>query len=415
MEWDDDGLDDGPVPPLLPPEDRLWRHPSEVARGSARPPVAPVATASSAGAGGRGAGRRESRLTTIVGLTSTISVLLTLGVVAVVRPVRTNVAVERVATPVTPSGDISGVADVAAIAEQLRGSITRVQAEAPGGRRWGSGVLYRSDGMLLTSHHVVDGASALRVSLDDGRELAARLVGTDPETDIALLDIDGDGDGERFEVAPLGTVSGLKVGQAAITIGTARSGADGPVVSVGVVSAKGQSVEVGGKSLLDMIQTDSAVAPGCAGGAVVDSTGVVIGIATTSTATAEGGTAGYATPIDVARVVAAQLLTHGRVTRGWLGVEGDDLPAERAKELRLAGGVVVKTVRNASPATSAGIVPSDVIASVDGEPVRSMIDLVVALRMHRAGDTVSLSVIRGGRSVGERKTTTMKVKLVERP
>src|SRR5688500_10297526 len=109
MEWDDDGLDDGPVPPLLPPEDRLWRHPSEVARGSARP--AAVTAASSARAG---APRREPRLTTIVGLTSTISVLLTLGVVAVVRPVRTNVAVERVPTLATPSGDISGVADVAA-------------------------------------------------------------------------------------------------------------------------------------------------------------------------------------------------------------------------------------------------------------------------------------------------------------
>ena len=226
MEWDDDGLDDGPVPPLLPPEDRLWRHPSEVAQASSRPATRTAAT----GATGRGP-RREPRLTTIVGLTSTISVLLTLGVVALVLPIRTNVAVERVAAPATPSGDISGVADVAAIAERLRGSITRVLARAPEGERWGSGVLYRSDGMLLTSHHVVDGATTLRVSLDDGRELAARLVGTDPETDIALLDVDG----ERFQVAALGTVTGLKVGQPAITIGTPRSGAGGPVVSVGVV------------------------------------------------------------------------------------------------------------------------------------------------------------------------------------
>lgn len=400
MEWDDDGLDDGPVPPLLPPEDRLWRHPSEVARGSSRPPVV-------VGAPSR---LRQPRLMTIVGLTSTISVLLTLGIVAVVRPVRTHLAVERVAVPATPSGAISGVADVAAIADRLRASVTRVQAEAPGGPRWGSGVLYRSDGMLLTSHRVVDGASALRVSLDDGRELAARLVGTDPETDIALLDLEGGGgDGERFEVAPLGTVTGLKVGEPAITIGTAPSGSAGPVVSVGVVAAKGQSVEVGGEDLLDMIQTDAAVAAGCAGGPVVDSTGVVIGIASTSRATAEGGTAAYATPIDVARVVAAQLLTHGRVTRGWLGVEGDDLPADRAKALGVPGGVVVKSVRDASPATSAGIVPSDVIASVDGEPVRSMTDLVVALRTHRPGDTVALSVVRG------EQRRTVKVKLVERP
>src|SRR5688500_7742106 len=109
MEWDDDGLDDGPVPPLLPPEDRLWRHPSEVARTSTRPRAAPAAGAG-AGRGARraggGGGRREPRLTTIVGLTSTISVLLTLGIVAVVRPMGTNVAFERVPTPATPSGDI---------------------------------------------------------------------------------------------------------------------------------------------------------------------------------------------------------------------------------------------------------------------------------------------------------------------
>jgi serine protease Do len=402
MEWDDEGLDDGPVPPLLPPEDRLWRHPSEVARASSRPPTAAAPATGPARL-------RQPRLMTIVGLTSTISVLLTLGIVAVVRPVRTHLAVERVAVPATPSGAISGVADVAAIAERLRASITRVQADAPGGPRWGSGVLYRSDGMLLTSHRVVDGASALRVSLDDGRELAARLVGTDPETDIALLDLEGEGDGDRFEVAALGTASGLKVGEPAITIGTAPSGSAGPVVSVGVVAAKGQSVEVDGEDLLDMIQTDAAVAPGCAGGPVVDSTGVVIGIASTSRATAEGGTAAYATPIDVARAVAAQLLTHGRVTRGWLGVEGDDLPAGRARHLGVPGGVVVKSVRDASPATSAGIVASDVIAAVDGEPVRSMTDLVVALRTHRPGDTVALSVVRG------EQRRTVKVKLVERP
>jgi S1-C subfamily serine protease len=391
MEWDDEA-DDGPLPPLLPPEDRLWRHPSEVAGAASR------ASAASASR------RREPRLTTIVGLTSTISVLLTLGLVVVVHPARTHVAVEHLATP---SGAVTGVADVAAIAERLRPSITRVQADAPDGRRWGSGVLYRSDGMLLTSHHVVDGATALRVSLDDGRELVARLVGADPDTDIALLDVDG----ERFEVATLGTVSGLKVGQQAITIGTGTpsTGAGGPVVSVGVVSATGQSVDVRGAHLLDMIQTDAAVASGCAGGAVVDSTGVVIGIASTSTATAEGGTSGYATPIDVARVVAAQLLTHGKVTRGWLGVEGDDLPADRAKGLGVAGGVVVKTVRDASPAVSAGIAPADVITAIDGEPIHSMSDLVVNLRTHRAGDTIALAVVRGT----ERRTA--KATLTDRP
>jgi S1-C subfamily serine protease len=390
MEWDDEA-DDGPVPPLLPPEDRLWRHPSEIGRD--RQSVTPASTS------------HEPRLTTIVVLTSTISVLLTLGLVAVIRP-GTRVAVQKVAAT-NVSGTLTGLTDVAEIADRLRPAITRVQADGPEGSRSGSGVVYRSDGLLLTSQHIIDGARSLRVSLDDGREFAAKLVGADPDTDIALLDIDGD----RFPVAALGSASELKTGQPAITIGSPYARAGGPVVSVGVVSAMGQELDVRGVHLVDMIQTDAAVAPGCAGGAVVDSNGIVIGIATTSATSSEGPSSGYATPIDVARIVAAQLLTHGRVTRGWLGVEGDALPAERAHEMGISGGVIVKMVKSASPAGSAGLVPADVIASIDGQPVRTMTELVVSLRARRPGDTVSVAVMHAG----AHDPRTVRVTLAERP
>ena len=389
MEFEDDGLDDGPVAPLLPPEDRIWRHPSEIGSHPLHD---------------RLRSSREPRLLTVVALTSTISVLLTLGVVATARPVRTRLAVEQVAPP-APGAQLSDDSiDVAAIADRLRSTIAHVSAETPTGSHRGSGVLYRSDGLVLTTHHVVAGASRAKVTLDDGRALDATVLGSDPETDIAVLDIEG----EDFAVAPLGSASGLKIGQAAIVIGTPAVGGKSPVVSVGVVTATSRDVEVSGRHMLDMIQTDMAVTRGCAGGAVVDAAGVVIGIATVNS-TSEGSVSGYATPIDIARLVAAQLQADGKVTRGWLGVEGDDLSDHRAVELHVEGGVVVKEVMAASPADSAGVRAADVIVEIDGEGIDSMTDLMVQLRTRRPGDTVSLAVMRGS----ERKL--MKARLAPKP
>jgi len=387
MEFDDDELEDGPVSPLLPPDDRLWRHPSEVAATTAP--------------------RRHDRgprLVTVVALASSISVLLTLGVVAVVRPVRTQLAVERVAVPdgTKAALEISGIAE---IADRLRPTITSVAVATPGGGvRRGSGVIYRSDGLLLTAHHVVDGGQRIEVTLDDGRVVQARLVGSDAETDIALLDLEG----AEFPVAPLGSAMGLKAGHAAITIGTPAEGISTPVVTVGVISAVGQAVTAEGRRLLDMIQTDAAVAPGCAGGAVVDRAGVVVAIATVNV-DREGGTSGYATPIDVARLVASQLLAHGKVTRGWLGVEGDDLAATRAVELGVDGGVVVKSVKEGSPAAAAGLQTADVIVGVDGDDIPSMGALIVELRKRRPGDLIAVQVARGP------ARHTVEITLAEKP
>ena len=389
--FDDDELDDGPVSPLLPPDDRLWRHPSEVA----------------ANAPSRRSGRerdREPRLFTVVALASSISVLLTLGVVAVVRPVRTELAVERIAMPEGENValELTGIAE---IADRLRPSVASVSAATTDGEvRRGSGVVYRSDGLLLTTHHVVEGAGKIDVTLDDGRVVPARFIGSDADTDIAVLDLDG----RDFKVATLGSAMSLKAGHAAITIGTPAEGANTPVVTVGVISAVGQAVTSGGRRLLDMIQTDAAVAPGCAGGAVVDRAGVVVAIATINI-DREGGTSGYATPIDVARLVAQQLIAHGKVTRGWLGVEGDDLPAARAMEMGVDGGVVVKSVKDGSPAASAGLQPADVVLDVDGDPVESMGSLIVELRSRRPGDLIRVRVVRG--------TTprTVEITLAEKP
>lgn len=366
MEWDDEGLGDEPASPLLPPDDRLWRHPSEVAGAPA-----PLPTSVRGPSGGAG----TPRVLTAVALTSCISVLLTVGMVAVVRPFRDNApSAEPAAAPDGP--------DVADLTARLRPAIARVVAVAAGGdRSWGSGVVIREDGLVLTAHHVVAGAASVRVLLDDGRNLVARLVGGDADTDIALLDLDGDG----YPTAPLATSrSSMRAGEPAFTIG-ATSGNAGPLVRASMVSGTNQEAGVDGRRFVDVIRTDAAVEEGCAGGAVVDGEGRVIGIAVSNTESADGAV-GFATPIDVARAVADQLLATGKVERAWLGIDGESHE----------DGAVVRAVKAGSPAEIAGLVAGDVIEAIDDDDVASMADVVIRLRERRPGHALELRVRRGG-------------------
>lgn len=386
VEWDDDGLDDGPGSPLLPPDDRLWRHPSEVAATSPTAVRGPAAASSGA-----------PRVVTVVALTSCISVLLTLGVVAVIRPFGVDAGSER-AVPMTPTGSLSSVADVAALTAAVRPAIGHVRAVGTGeggGDAVASGVLFHRDGFMLTANHVVDGATSVVVVLDDGRQVPARLVGGDPDTDIALLDLDG----SAFPVAELAPSSaGVEVGASALTIGAPGDADAGPLVRATMVSAVAQEAMVDGRKLMDMIRTDAAMAPGCAGGAVVDPAGRVIGIASANVDAGDGTSVGYATPIAVASDVAEQLRTTGKVVRGWLGIEG----ASRS-------GAVVHRVMPDSPAAAAGLAAGDVITAIDGVRVASMSALVARLRKLTPGDAVRLSVRR------EASTIDLPATLAEKP
>jgi S1-C subfamily serine protease len=395
VEWDDEGLDDEPASPLLPPDDRLWRHPSEVvgvpapARAAVRGPLAP--------SGG-------PRVVTAVALTSCISVLLTIGIVAVLRPFPGDTSDAELAgtTPAATGGataDGDAEPDVAALTARLRPAIAQVVARtAAGERSWGSGVLVRADGLILTSLHVVDGAETVRVVLDDGRELVARVLGTDADTGIAALDVDGDG----YPTAPLARgPMAMQVGDKAITIGSSRgatTAASEPLVRVSMVSAMHQDAGVDGHHFVDVIRTDAAVEPGCAGGAVLDGKGSVIGIAVDNVTTA-GGAIGFATPIDVARAVADQLEQSGKVVRGWLGIEGESHE----------DGALVRAVKGASPAEAAGLKPGDVIVAMDGTAVASMSAVILRVRSHRPGDVVTLDVQREGAKVA------VPVTLAEKP
>jgi S1-C subfamily serine protease len=268
-------------------------------------------------------------------------------------------------------------------------------------------VVFRDDGHVLTNAHVVAGATSITVVLSSGREVDGRLVGADPVTDTAVIKMDGG----PFTMADLGTAADLKVGQAAVAIGSPLALVGGPSVTAGVVSALHRSVKTrDSDSLFDMIQTDAPISPGSSGGALLDGRGRVIGI-TTAIALSDVGPEGlgFATPIDVARSIGDELIASGKATHAWIGVEGGDLDGPTAHDLSLDGGAMVSAVRPEAPAAAAGLAARDVILSVDGKPVLTMGGLVVSLRTHRPGDVITVEVMR------DRQRMTTRVRLAERP
>ncbi|MGH9275575.1 MAG: S1C family serine protease [Acidimicrobiales bacterium] len=400
MGLDDDADDDavGAGPPL-PPDDRLWRHPSELREhglSGAAVTVQPSASRQITWSVAIVAGLAGAALSTgVIALTGSLSPR------TVERAVIEKVAV----TPVVSSPMVRGERGVVAVAERLSPAIVRLDVDGPDGAATGSGVLYRDDGLLLTSAHVVEGTTAIDVVLTDGRHFDGRLVGSDLLTDIALVEIDGD----HLPVAVLGTAEGLEVGAPTIAIGSPLGFDGGPSVTTGVISAVQRRIETpDGEALHGMIQTDAPIAPGSSGGALVDASGAVIGI-TTAVASDAGGRFGFATPIDLARRVADHLLATGRMIHGWLGVEGTDLTTDEAQAMGLAGGAMVRDVAPGSPAAAAGITSDDVITELDGREVRSISGLVVELRRHDPGDDVVVGYWRGGQH-GETTVT-----LGERP
>lgn len=385
--------DDGPPfrrPPAL--DDRIWRHPSEVGGGD-QPPAPKLV---------------PQRTVWAVAVVAALgaSILSSALVVALGGTKTRDRIVEQAATEAGPPP--TAVEPVVSIAERVRPSIVQIKTQKAGANTSGSGVFFREDGHVLTNAHVTDGATSISVVLASGREITARLVGSDPITDSAVVKIEGG----PFPVAQLGTAADLKVGQTAVAMGSPLALAGGPSVTVGVVSALHRSVRTRGTSasLFDMIQTDAPISPGSSGGALLDGNGRVIGI-TTAIAVSDVGPEGlgFATPIDVARSIADELIATGKASHTWIGIEGADLDGATAHDLNLDGGARVVSVRDEGPASAAGLQARDVIVSVDGKPILSMGALVVALRAHRPGDVIRVEVTR------DRERMTKTVTLAERP
>ena len=262
-------------------------------------------------------------------------------------------------------------------------------------RGLGSGVIVSPTGYLLTNNHVIDGADEIEVQLSDGRSAQATVVGTDPDTDLALLKINLD----RLPAITLAPSASLHVGDAVLAIGNPFG--VGQTVTSGIVSALGRS-QLGLSTFENFIQTDAAINPGNSGGALVDANGLLVGI-NTAIFSRSGGSLGigFAIPVDVARQVMEGLIQNGQVTRGWIGVEPRDLNPEVAEMLRLPvrTGVLITGVLRGGPAAKAGIQPGDVVLKVGPREVANTAELLSAVSALAPDSRVSLLLQRGQQSI----------------
>jgi serine protease DegQ len=269
----------------------------------------------------------------------------------------------------------------------------------------GSGVIIGPEGYILTNHHVIEAADEIELALADGRKAPAKIVGTDPETDLAVLKVSL----PDLPAVTFGNPGKLSVGDMVLAIGNPFG--VGQTVTMGIVSALGRS-HLGISTFENFIQTDAAINPGNSGGALVDSSGNLVGI-NSAIYSRSGGSLGigFAIPADLARQVMEQIVRTGSVTRGWIGVEVQDISAELAESFRLpnTNGTLIAGVLRGGPADRAGVKPGDILLSVETNPVvdsTSMLNLVAALQ---PGKDATLKILRN------RNEMQIKVNVGKRP
>jgi Do/DeqQ family serine protease len=259
----------------------------------------------------------------------------------------------------------------------------------------GSGVIVSPEGFLLTNNHVIEGASDIDVQLTDGRSAPAKVVGTDPDSDVAVLKIELD----RLPVMAFGNTDGLQVGDVVLAIGNPFG--VGQTVTSGIVSALGRD-HLGINTFENFIQTDAAINPGNSGGALVDANGNLLGI-NTAIYSRSGGSMGigFAIPANIARQVMEGLIQDGHVTRGWIGVEPRDLTPEIAETLNLPvrQGVLITGVLQNGPASDGGMLPGDVVVKVADSRVLNTAQLLNAVASLKPQTVASVVVQRGDKSL----------------
>ena len=257
----------------------------------------------------------------------------------------------------------------------------------------GSGVVVSPDGYVLTNNHVVERGARFRVGLLDGREIIAKVVGTDPSTDLAVLKLETK---ERLPFATMGRSDDLLPGETLIAIGNPFGLSH--TVTTGVVSAVHRNFKAGERTLFDFVQTDASINPGNSGGALLDIEGRLVGINTAILGDRNAGI-GFAIPIDRARRIAEDLIAHGEVREGYLGVAVDDLPAKEGAPEGATGGVVVTAVDPGSPGARAGVRKGDVVESVQGFAPQSAEEFRFRVRDLPVGGTAKLDLLRGRQRV----------------
>jgi S1-C subfamily serine protease len=291
---------------------------------------------------------------------------------------------------------------VVSVAEAVSPSVVNIEVRHAGSRRArskpetrgsASGFIFTPDGFVITNSHVVHRAAAIDVTLSDGRRLAGELVGDDPETDLAVVRIEG----SNLTPARLGDSKAVKPGQLVIAIGNPYGFQC--TVTAGVVSALGRTLRAGsGRLIDDVIQTDAALNPGNSGGPLLTSRSEVIGVNTAVILPAQGLC--FAIAINTAKFVAGRLMKEGRVTRSFIGVRGQNIPLHRRivrfHGLARDGAILVISVEPNSPAERAGLRDGDVIVAFEDQPVSGIDDLHRHLTAEKVGAGVTLTVLRGG-------------------
>ncbi|HKC53677.1 MAG TPA: Do family serine endopeptidase [Burkholderiales bacterium] len=286
----------------------------------------------------------------------------------------------------------------------------RLEEEPQRAASLGSGVIVSPKGYILTNHHVVEAADEIEVALIDGKKFKAKAVGSDPETDIAVLQVEGG----PVPAITFGDADALRVGDVVLAIGNPFG--VGQTVTMGIVSALGRS-QLGINTFENFIQTDAAINPGNSGGALIDSAGNLVGI-NTAIYSRSGGSLGigFAIPASSAKHVMEQIIQTGGVTRGWIGVEAREITPEMGESLRLGtiNGVLIEGVLRGGPAERAGLKPGDILVAIEGKPVKdpnAMLNLVAALvpgkpasiRLRRDNKDVDVQVAVGKRPAQQRR------------
>ena len=263
-------------------------------------------------------------------------------------------------------------------------------AESDGASGMGSGVIVSASGYVLTNNHVVEGADLIEVTLNDRRRARAKVIGTDPDSDLAVLKIELD----RLPVMVLGDSDDLQVGDQVLAIGNPFG--VGQTVTGGIVSALGRN-QLGINTFENFIQTDAAINPGNSGGALVDANGNLLGI-NTAIYSRSGGSLGigFAIPVATAKQVLDGIVKDGQVTRGWIGVEPNDLSPELRETFGVAArsGVIITGVLQGGPASKAGIVPGDVIVAIAGKRVEDVSELLAQVAALKPGVAAQFSLQR---------------------
>ncbi len=297
--------------------------------------------------------------------------------------------------------------DIPALARETEPSVVAVFNKTPNGADEGSGVILSKDGLIVTNNHVVANSTALHVALPSGERVPAKIRGTDPLTDVALIQI------PRHDLPTLSFADKLpEVGQQVIAIGNPL-GFKGSVTS-GIVSGLHRSIPSGGRtpSLVDLIQTDAPISPGNSGGALIDGAGNVVGINVAYIPpTARAVAIGFAIPAPLVSEVISELEKSGHAEHAFLGLSLSELSPQIAQRFGIGAqrGAIVVGVVHGGPAGSAGVRPGDVIVGIDGAGVGSVEDVYARLRHLAPGDSTTLTVLRGDKRI------QMKVKLAERP